>query len=89
MVRAEILQGRSAWWCAVPLALWAAVHAGSAMADIDYDTRRSAALRRCDEPQHHGRVDEARTCYRALLRDNSALVRAGSNLGARRYQRRR
>lgn len=58
------------------LALCAAVYAGQAFADIDYDTRRSAALLRCDDPQHHGRVEEARTCYRALLRDASALVRA-------------
>jgi cellulose synthase operon protein C len=59
------------------LALWATVHAGQALAaDIDYDVRRAAALRRCDEPQHHGRAEEARTCYRALLRDANLLVRA-------------
>lgn len=59
------------------LALFAVAHVGTAMAvDIDYDTRRSTSLRRCDDPQHHGRVEEARGCYRPLLRDDSALVRA-------------
>jgi cellulose synthase operon protein C len=48
----------------------------SPAADIDYDTRRSAALRRCDDPLHHGRVDAARECLRPLLRANDALTRA-------------
>ncbi|MEO8315467.1 MAG: tetratricopeptide repeat protein [Pseudomonadota bacterium] len=81
MVHAEFLYrgGRSGARLlrALPLlALWAMVHAGAAVADIDYDSRRAASLRRCDDPQHHGRVEEARTCYRALLRDASTLVRA-------------
>src|SRR5687767_13175653 len=79
MVRAEVShrlrQGRP-WRLALPLlALWA-VFAGPAVAEIDYDSRRAAALRRCDEPQHRGRVEEARTCFRALLRDTNAVVRA-------------
>jgi tetratricopeptide (TPR) repeat protein len=44
--------------------------------EIDYDERRSAALRRCDEPLFHGRVEEARSCYRPLLRGDDTLVRA-------------
>ncbi len=45
-------------------------------APIDYDSRRAAPLRRCDEMQHHGRVDPARECYEALLRTGDALARA-------------
>src|SRR5215203_2402345 len=87
MVRAELshrmgpLRPRG-WRCALPLlALWATVHASLAVADIDYDARRAASLRRCDEPRYHGRVEEARTCYRALLRDTSTLVRAEATFG--------
>jgi tetratricopeptide (TPR) repeat protein len=80
MVRAELshrMPPRGLWRRALPLlALWAAVHAGTAVAAIDYDSRRAASLRRCDDPMHRGRVEEARTCYRALLRDTNALVRA-------------
>ena len=43
---------------------------------IDYDPRRAATLRRCDDPLHHGRVEEARNCYRPLLRAPEPLVRA-------------
>ncbi len=57
------------------LALFAA--AGSAVAaDIDYDPRRAPALRRCDEPAHRGRIEQARDCYGALLRSTDALTRA-------------
>jgi tetratricopeptide (TPR) repeat protein len=45
-------------------------------ADIDYDARRPAALRPCDESRHHGRVDAARSCYQPLLRSADPLVRA-------------
>jgi cellulose synthase operon protein C len=45
-------------------------------ADIDYDSRRAPALRRCDEAQHRGRVEAARDCYRPLLRSGDALIRA-------------
>lgn len=34
---------------------------------IDYDDRRAPALRRCDEPLHHGQTVEARSCFQALL----------------------
>ena len=59
------------------LGLAALLGGGAAIAaDIDYDPRRAPALRRCDEPAHRGRVEQARDCYRALLRNNDALVRA-------------
>jgi len=45
-------------------------------APIDYDTRRAADLRRCDEQLHHGRVDAANACYQPLLRATSPLTRA-------------
>ncbi len=77
MPRAEHSHRRMKWLHGLPLALLAAVSCQQAMAvDIDYDARRSAALRRCDDPQHHGRVEEARNCYRPLLRDGNALTRA-------------
>ena len=44
--------------------LFAALVAGSALAQpIDYDPRRAPELRACDDHQHHGRVEQARTCY--------------------------
>ncbi|HXS32022.1 MAG TPA: hypothetical protein VN755_14385, partial [Steroidobacteraceae bacterium] len=43
---------------------------------IDYDPRRAAVLKRCDEPLHHGRIEEARTCFRPLLRSSEPLIRA-------------
>jgi tetratricopeptide (TPR) repeat protein len=43
---------------------------------IDYDPKRAASLRRCDESLHHGRAEEARNCYRPLLRAAEPLVRA-------------
>jgi tetratricopeptide (TPR) repeat protein len=45
-------------------------------ADIDYDPRRPASLRRCDEPAHRGRTEQARECYRNLLRSSDAYLRA-------------
>ncbi len=48
----------------------------AAARDIDYDPRRAPALRRCDDPAHRGRVEQARECYGALLRSTDALVRA-------------
>jgi tetratricopeptide (TPR) repeat protein len=58
--------------------LLAGLAAGGAAvaADIDYDPRRAAALRACDEPAHRGRVEPARTCYTALLREVNPLIRA-------------
>ncbi|HXC59847.1 MAG TPA: tetratricopeptide repeat protein, partial [Steroidobacteraceae bacterium] len=44
--------------------------------EIDYDEKRAAVLRKCDEPLYHGRVEEARNCYRPLLRAADPLVRA-------------
>jgi tetratricopeptide (TPR) repeat protein len=45
-------------------------------ADIDYDPRRAAELRRCDEPQQHGREAAARACFQPLLNSSNPLVRA-------------
>jgi tetratricopeptide (TPR) repeat protein len=58
--------------------LLACVLAGGAAlaADIDYDPRRAASLRACDDPAHRGRVEPARTCYSALLRQVDPLIRA-------------
>lgn len=51
--------------------------AGPALAaDIDYDPRRDAALRRCDESMHRGRLEQATECYRALLRGNDRFLQA-------------
>jgi cellulose synthase operon protein C len=49
---------------------------------IDYDPRRSAALRRCDDPLHRGQVAEARNCYQSLLRNSrEPLVQAEAAWG--------
>lgn len=59
------------------LGVASAALAGPALAaDIDYDSRRSQALRRCDDPAHHGRLQQARDCYGGLLRSQDALTRA-------------
>jgi tetratricopeptide (TPR) repeat protein len=70
MRRSELLPRAVAALClALPLL---AARAG----DIDYDPRRAAELRKCDESQHHGRLDAARACYQPLLQSRNALVRA-------------
>lgn len=61
---------------ALLLAAMGALSWSAAAADIDYDSRRPAALRRCDEPAHRGRVEQARNCYRNLLRSTDLHVRA-------------
>lgn len=44
---------------------------------IDYDLRRASDLRKCDDHQHHGRVNEAKQCYSQLLAVSSdPLTRA-------------
>jgi tetratricopeptide (TPR) repeat protein len=58
--------------------LLAGLGASAAAQEIDYDTRRSAELRRCDEPRERGRVDEARRCFQGLLARGDALTRAES-----------
>ena len=59
------------------LGVAASLLAGTAIAaDIDYDPRRSQALRRCDEPAHRGRLEQARDCYGGLLRAADPLTRA-------------
>ncbi|MET0282708.1 MAG: tetratricopeptide repeat protein [Steroidobacteraceae bacterium] len=69
-------QARRLYLCA---ALWLVALCAPGVAaavDIDYDPRRSAALRRCDDPLHHGLVERARECLRPLLRASDALTRA-------------
>ncbi len=57
--------------------LFAAFVAGSALAQpIDYDPRRAPELRACDEHQHHGRVEQARTCYSQLVNAPNAITQA-------------
>jgi cellulose synthase operon protein C len=57
--------------------LFAALVAGSALAQpIDYDPRRAPELRACDEHQHHGRVEQARTCYSQLINASNAITQA-------------
>ena len=41
---------------------------------IDYDPRRPAELRACDDHQNHGRAAEAKECYLNLLGDSASLV---------------
>jgi len=60
--------------CAAGVGLVASMGAGAQQ--IDYDPARPASLRKCDEPLHHGRVEEARNCLRPLLRDAAPLIRA-------------
>jgi tetratricopeptide (TPR) repeat protein len=76
MLPTEHLHRRQSWPLGALLALVGLHSVPVHAVDIDYDSRRSAALRRCDEPQHHGRVEEARNCYRPLLQDRNPLVRA-------------
>jgi cellulose synthase operon protein C len=48
--------------------------------EIDYDDRRSPALRRCDDPLLRGQTEPARRCYQALLRGSADLLtRAEAN----------
>ena len=72
---ARHLRGPAPWRAAAALfCLALALPVGAQQ--IDYDPRRAALLKRCDEPLHHGRIEEARTCFRPLLRANEPLVRA-------------
>jgi cellulose synthase operon protein C len=43
---------------------------------IDYDPRRGAELRACDEHRYRGRVDEARQCYIRLLNGANVVTQA-------------
>jgi len=52
--------------------------------DFDYDPRRPAELRACDEPRTRGRIEQARTCYQRILRssrDPSTQAEAAWALG--------
>ena len=72
---ARHLRGPAPWRAAAALfCLALALPVGAQQ--IDYDPRRAAVLKRCDEPLHHGRIEEARTCFRPLLRASEPLVRA-------------
>jgi tetratricopeptide (TPR) repeat protein len=63
--------------CSKTFVLFAAFVAGSALAQpIDYDPRRAPELRACDDHQHHGRVEQARTCYSQLVNASSAITQA-------------
>ena len=76
MLRAEPM-GRTACRVRAAALLLLSLAAMPATAiDIDYDSRRAPALRRCDEPLHRGRVEAARDCFRPLLRSADALTRA-------------
>src|SRR5690349_14355138 len=35
--------------------------------NFDYDSRRPAQLRACDDPRDHGKAAEAKSCYQKLL----------------------
>jgi tetratricopeptide (TPR) repeat protein len=63
--------------CSKTFVLFAVFVAGSALAQpIDYDPRRTPELRACDDHQHHGRVEQARTCYSQLVNASSAITQA-------------
>jgi cellulose synthase operon protein C len=52
--------------------------------DFDYDAKRPAELKACDEPRNHGRMDQAKGCYERLLRssrDTSVQAEAAWALG--------
>jgi len=52
--------------CALACALAPIAHA----IDFDYDARRPAELKACDEPRQHGRKDQASACYQRLLQSS-------------------
>jgi tetratricopeptide (TPR) repeat protein len=43
---------------------------------IDYDPRRSAELRACDDARYRGRIDEARQCYSRMLSGANVVTQA-------------
>lgn len=43
---------------------------------IDYDPRRATELRQCDDHRYHGRAEQARACYSALLNSPNAITQA-------------
>jgi tetratricopeptide (TPR) repeat protein len=43
---------------------------------IDYDPRRAAELRPCDEHRYRGRVEQARACYTKLLQSSTPILEA-------------
>jgi tetratricopeptide (TPR) repeat protein len=60
-------------------ALICAVSLHATAMQIDYDDRRAASLRKCDEPLYHGQADAARTCFQALMRGTrDPLIQAES-----------
>jgi tetratricopeptide (TPR) repeat protein len=54
---------------------------GVGAAEIDYDPRRPAALKSCDEHAYRGRAAQARDCYGALTRNSDLHIRAEAQLG--------
>jgi len=70
----ESLRSFIAGACVAGAAL--AFSSGAGAQQIDYDPARPAVLRKCDEPLHRGRVEEARSCLRPLLRNTDPLIQA-------------
>lgn len=57
--------------------VFAALAAGSSFAQsIDYDPRRAPELRACDDHQHHGRIEQARSCYTQLANSPNPIMQA-------------
>jgi len=68
------MRPRLAQWLVLGSAVFAA---GSVVAQsIDYDPRRAAELRACDEHRNHGRVEQAKSCYSQLLNSQNAMMQA-------------
>ncbi|MEJ0040473.1 MAG: hypothetical protein WDO68_31365 [Gammaproteobacteria bacterium] len=52
--------------------------------NFDYDSRRPAELRACDDPRDHGKAPEAKACYQKLLnasRDPATQAEAAWAIG--------
>jgi cellulose synthase operon protein C len=59
------------------LSVAAALAAESSLAQsIDYDPRRDPQLLACDDHQHRGRTDQARSCYTRLVSSTNPVLRA-------------
>ncbi len=69
---------------ALALGLGLAAMQAATAEDFDYDSRRPAELRACDDHRDHGRADQAKGCYDRLLqssRDASVQAEAAWALG--------
>ena len=64
-------------WPPALLALIATMVAVPAVSQpIDYDPRRAAELRPCDEHRYRGRTEQARSCYSQLIRSPNLVTQA-------------